>query len=208
MGFKSLPVDDVVDVARFAMKATGTERLGMCGNCGGARTSLRAVAELPSCESMVLFWLKPLARTVKGKPITHLGARIAHRLPPRPRRALASLYFRVQERSRRGNDVVSALRAVGSSTDLLLVETRSKLAGTMPRIVEGLRGATDGRHVEMRGVDSTSMQAFQSLEDQAQTVAMVTEWFDRSFSRERADGQPGTLDPTRPAAPDLATPAL
>ena len=184
MGFKNLPVDDLLAVARFSMAVTGTSRLGLCGNCGGARTSLKAVAELPTCESMVLFWLKPLARTVKGKPLTTAGVRFAHRLPDRPRRALATMYFRMQERSKRGNDVISALRRVGGSTDLLLVETRSKLAGEMPRIVESLQAGSDGHLVEMRGVDSTSMQAFQSLEDQAETVEMVTEWFDRSFSRQ------------------------
>ena len=198
MGFNDLPVADVVELARFAMEATGTTRLGMCGNCGGARTSLKAVDELPTCESMVLFWLKPLARTVKGKPLARLGSRIAQRLPGRVRSVAASVYFRAQDRSRRGNDVVDALRSIGASTDLLLVETRSKLGG-MPRIVADLREPGHRRRVELREIESTSMQAFQSLEDQVETVEMVTAWFDLSFSREA----PGEAEPDR--GPDERT---
>lgn len=204
MGFDNLPVDTLIDVARFAMRATGTDRLGLCGNCGGARTALKAVAELSTCESMVLFWLKPLARTVRGRPLTHAGVRVARRLPSRPRRALASLYFKVQERSRRGNDVLATLRAVDTSIDLLLVETRSKLAGEMPRVVDGLRAASGERRVEMRGVNSTSMRAFQSLDDQAETVVMVIDWFDRSFSREPSTSGAPAPGTDEPAADDLA----
>jgi len=204
MGFRNLPVDDVLEIARFAMRATGSDRLGMCGNCGGARTSLKAATALPTCESMVLFWLKPLARTVRGKPLAHAGARFAHRLPERPRRALASMYFRMQARSQRGNDVVAALRSVGASTDLLLVETRSKLVGEMPRVVAGLRSADGRRRAEMRGIDSTSMRAFQSLDDQAQTVEMVTAWFDRSFAREEPVVRSTDPDADRRSETDLA----
>jgi dienelactone hydrolase len=200
IGFKRLPVDDLVDVAKFAMRAAGTERLGMCGNCGGARTALKAAAALPTCQSMVLFWLKPLARAAKGKPLSRTAFRIAPRLPVKLRRLLTALYFRMQARVRGGNDVFAALRSVSGSTDLLLVETHSKLGTGMTQLVSDLRSARGRRRVEMRGIDSTSMQAFQSLADQAETVEMVTAWFDHSFSSEvspeitRTTGSPQTLE--------------
>ena len=183
MGFKNLPVDDLLAVARFSMAVTGPPGWDCAGTAEGrARRSRRSRSSHVREHGALLAEATGSHR--EGKPLTTAGVRFAHRLPDRPRRALATMYFRMQERSKRGNDVISALRRVGGSTDLLLVETRSKLAGEMPRIVESLQAGSDGHLVEMRGVDSTSMQAFQSLEDQAETVEMVTEWFDRSFSRQ------------------------
>jgi hypothetical protein len=182
MGFRNLPVADLVQVAEFAMSVTGTGRLGLCGNCGGARTSLKAAAQLPTCESMVLFWLKPLARSVKGKPFLAGAVRLGQRLPGPLNRLAKHLYWRRQARSRRGNDVLEALRSVGRSRDLLLMETRSKLVGDMPRFVAELQANGSGHRIEMQGIDSTSMQAFQSLADQEVAVTSVVEWFDRSFA--------------------------
>jgi alpha/beta superfamily hydrolase len=194
MGFRNLPVDDVVRVAEFAMSVTGTSRLGMCGNCGGARASLKAAASLPTCESMVLFWLKPLARTVKGKPFLASAVRMGQRLPKHLNRLAKHLYWRRQERSRRGNDVLEALRSVGRSKDLLLMETRSKLVGDMPRFVADLQAKSSGHRIEMQGIDSTSMQAFQSLADQEVAVTSVVEWFVRSFGSPASAGSVGLED--------------
>jgi hypothetical protein len=194
MGFKNLPVADVVNVAEFAMSATGTRRLGLCGNCGGARTSLKAAAQLPTCESMVLFWLKPLARTVKGKPFLTGAVRLGQRLPQPLNRLAKHLYWRRQMRSRRGNDVLEALRSVGHSKHLLLMETRSKLVGDMPRFVAELQANSSGHRIEMQGIESTSMQAFQSLDDQEVAVTSVVEWFGRSFAPAASPVGAGSAD--------------
>jgi hypothetical protein len=204
MGFRNLPVDDVVRVAEFAMSVTGARRLGMCGNCGGARASLKAAASLPTCESMVLFWLKPLARTVKGRPFLTTAVRLGQRFPRPLNRFAKHLYWRRQARSRRGNDVLEALRSVGRSKDLLLMETRSKLVGDMPRFVAELKANNPSHRIEMKGIDSTSMQAFQSLADQEVAVTSVVEWFERSFATRASSDGAGSADGAAVGASELA----
>jgi pimeloyl-ACP methyl ester carboxylesterase len=182
MGFEDLPVDDMREVAELAMKVTGTRRLGLCGNCAGARTSLKVAASLPTCEAMVLFWLKPLAHTVTSRStIGRLGG-LLQGLPRPIRRLPAHAYFRLHQRSRRASHVGRALATAARSTDILLMETRSKLAGDLPRVVRGLQAAGLGHRVELRGIDSTSMQAFQSLADQVEAVDAVADWFTRVFA--------------------------
>jgi dienelactone hydrolase len=192
IGFRNLPVDDVVAIAEFAMSVTGTGTLGLCGNCAGARTALRAVSSLPTCRSLALFWLKPLASTKRAGKGSRAIVRAVMGLPKPIRRLASRTYWRREMRTGQGAEVGRTLRAAAHGRDLLLVETRSELAGQIPRLVEELRRTNDGHRIELRSVQSTSMQAFQSIG-----------WFDRSFAADhttegngasRAD-QPASVEP-------------
>ena len=205
LGWANLPVDDVVAVAKFAMSVTGTERLGLCGNCAGARSSIRAVRSLPECRSLVLFWLKPLAAV--GRPSRkglRSAVRLAGRLPAPLKSALAKVYWKRESRAGRGVGVADTLRRAGAGRDLLLIETKSALAGEIPAVMKELQGSSDGDRVEFRPVESTSMQAFQSVSEQEMTVETVIEWFDQSFQKissvETRTPEPSSSAPARGAS--------
>jgi pimeloyl-ACP methyl ester carboxylesterase len=182
--FEQLPVAQAVAAANFAMKATGTTRLGLAGNCAGARTSLHAVRELPTCESMVLFFLKPLAQAIDPKSVTGRAFAIGQRLPRFLRAPLRAVYF-ARQKDRRGSEIEDALLDVGRSVDLLLMESKSILAGSVPRIATELTGSE--RVFELRQLDGTSMVAFEEPSDQRYALESVVDWFARSFS-DRGEG--------------------
>jgi hypothetical protein len=205
LGFGSLPVDDVRAVTTFAMSVTGTDRLGMCGNCAGARTIVHAVEGLPSCRSLVLFWLKPLASADRRSGRFSRLVRVGRWLPTSVRRLLARVYWSRARRSGHTARLVSSLRSIAPGRDLLLLETQSDLAGPIPTLVRELEETSNG-HVELRGFEGTSMQAFESESDQAITVDTVVEWFEASFaSPDPHAGQIHTGDePVRDRVPGSA----
>ena len=200
LGWSKLPVDDVIEVARFAMSVVGTDQLGLCGNCAGARSSIRAADSLPECRSLALFWLKPLASVDRG---TRKGSRRAHqvvrRLPAPIKGVLAKAYWKGQSRAGHGVGVAETLRKAADGRDLLLIETKSDLAGEIPAVMDELQGTSNGNRVAFHRFESTSMQAFQSPAEQEITVSMVTEWFDASFSKSRSTAEAG-LESGRSAA--------
>ena len=199
LAWEKLPVEDVVAVAEFAMSVVGTDHLGLCGNCAGARASIRAADSLPTCKSLALFWLKPLTSTDRStqkglRPVV----RVLRRAPGPVRRVLARAYWRRQSRGSLGAGVADTLRRAAVGRDLLLIETQSALAGQIPAVMKELQGSADGNRIELRRFESTSMQAFQSLSEQEITVSAVIEWFGASFQ----DGAPtrrGNLEPSRSA---------
>ncbi len=183
LGWAKLPVDDVIVLARFAMSVAGTDRLGLCGNCAGARAILRAIGSFPSCESLVLFWLKPLASSDRAtQKRLFSSVRVLKRLPGPLKRLLVRAYWKRQSRSGLGIDVAERLRDAAQGRDLLLVETQSALAGQIPQVMEELQASNQRYRVELQRVESTSMQAFQSVSEQESTVSAVIGWFDASFA--------------------------
>lgn len=197
MGFNNLPAEDVQILAQFAMEAAGTTKLGLCGSCGGARTSLKAVRSLPTCESMVLFWLKPQSERKKPRPILSRVMRVAYVLPIPVRRSLKRIFPRIGSRvsrsrvhpkasNGRGDDVVSSLAAIAPHTDLLLIESQTKIHGSIQHVIDGLRRTSPTNRIELRGVNGTSMHSLKSPVDQQAAVDHVVNWFTGSFIREDA----------------------
>jgi hypothetical protein len=182
MDFRALPVDDVMTVARFGLETTGTRRLGLCGNCGGARAALHAARSLPESETLLLLWMKPLASTRRtGTAVHRAGITVAKRLPRPLKRVSERLYWKTQSRKGHGGPIVSALSEVGRRAHILLMETNSALAGDVPRFAADLRQSGTGRRIELRGVDATTLQAFRDLESQRELVDAIVRWFDETF---------------------------
>jgi alpha/beta superfamily hydrolase len=196
LGWAKLPVEDLVAVSEFAMSVTGTEDLGLCGNCAGARSSIRAVASLPTCRSLALFWLKPLASTDRA---THHRLRSAVRLmrhaPAPVKRALAKAYWKRQSRTGLGAGVGETLRKAAEGRDLLLIETQSALAGEIPKVMQELQRSSNGHRIELRRFESTSMQAFESVSEQEITVDAVIEWFEGSLANADNGSNAGSSAP-------------
>ena len=106
MDFKGLPVEDVKAVARFGLEATGSQRLGLCGNCGGARAALQAARSLPEAETLLLLWMKPLASTKRTATRGHRAAIAGRAAAPRSGEAVRAapvLEDPVQEGSQRSD---------------------------------------------------------------------------------------------------------
>jgi alpha/beta superfamily hydrolase len=184
LGWKKIPVEDLIAVARFATSVTGTEVLGLSGNCAGARASIRAVGSLPGCRSLVLFWLKPLASTDRATQKRFRSAvRVLRRAPGPIKRVMTKVYWRRQYRAGHGAGIADTLRGAADGRDLLLIETQSALAGQIPAVMQELQGSSNGNRVELRRFESTSMQAFQSTSEQELAVSAVIEWFDASFPK-------------------------
>jgi dienelactone hydrolase len=186
MGFDHLPVDDAVAAARFAMAAAGTHRLGIAGNCGGARTVLLAVRQLPECESMVLFFLKPLARARRSPTAVRRAASIARLLPQPLRRLAKRAWVRLQSRSGGVDLVAEALLQIGPRVDLLLLE--NKEMGDLPQYAAALAQMPQTGRLEMRQLESTTLRAFEHPEDQEFAIESVVDWFTDSFRGATDDG--------------------
>jgi alpha/beta superfamily hydrolase len=182
MDFRALPVDDVETVARFGLEATGTEHLGLCGNCGGARAALQAARSLEESETLLLLWMKPLASTRRtATPAYRMAIAIVRRLPGPLKRIVERLYWKTQSGRGHGGPIVSALSEVGRTADIMLLETNSALAGDVPRFVVDLRRSGTGRRIELQGVDGTSLQAFRDLDSQRRLVDTIVRWFDETL---------------------------
>jgi hypothetical protein len=182
MDFKGLPVEDVKAVARFGLAVTGSQHLGLCGNCGGARAALHAARSLPESESLLLLWMKPLASTqrtaTRGRRAAIAAAR---RLPGPIKRIVQRLYWKTQSRKGHSGPIVTGLSEVGRRAHILLMETNSALAGDVPRFAADLRRSGTDRRIELRGVDGTTLQAFRDLESQRRLVEEIVRWFDETF---------------------------
>jgi glyceraldehyde-3-phosphate dehydrogenase/erythrose-4-phosphate dehydrogenase len=111
---------------------------------------------------------------------------------------LAKAYWKRESRAGRGVGVADTLHRAATGRDLLLIETKSALAGEIPAVMKELQGSVDSHRVEFRPVESTSMQAFQSVPEQEMTVKTVIEWFDRSF-RNDSSGERRTQEPSSSA---------
>lgn len=194
MDFKELPVEDVKAVARFGLEATGSQRLGLCGNCGGARAALQAARSLPESETLLLLWMKPLASTKRTATRGHRAAiGVARRLPGPVKQVAQRQYWKTQSKKGHGGPIVTALSEVGQRAHILLMETNSALAGDVPRFAADLRRSGTDRRIELRGVEATTLQAFRDLESQRELVESIVRWFDETFP-------PAPLTPAEVAA--------
>jgi hypothetical protein len=181
--FHELPVEQAVHAARFAMDAIGVRVLGAAGNCGGARTALKAAPSLPELRSAVLMLLKPLAGTrstsqgvVRAKSLVKRFAGIE--------RLARRVYWRL--RARRASPMTKALEDLSHRADLLLMESNTAKAGNLPQFVQSLRARNGHRSLEIRELPGGTARAFQTQERQELAVSAVIEWFDQTFPPARA----------------------
>jgi hypothetical protein len=78
------------------------------------------------------------------------------------------------------------------------METQGKTGAPPAPFVQAMAGFQDGHRLQVRGVESTSMKAFQSPSDQDVAVSSVIEWFTTSF-QDDPDRPAGSLSAQPPA---------
>jgi hypothetical protein len=176
--FNALPVEDTLNVARFALRATGSQPLGIAANCGGARTALRVIPALPGVSAAVLMMLKPRAGTRSQNQSVKTAKRLVRRIP-RVGSALRSARYALHVR--RTTPVFEGLRTAHDSADLLLLEAATVKAGRLPRFVASLQASQGPHRLEMRTMPGGATKAFQDLERQDFVLAAIVEWFDEEF---------------------------
>jgi alpha/beta superfamily hydrolase len=176
--FNALPVEDTLNVARFALRAIGDQPLGIAANCGGARTALRLIPVLPEVRAAVLMMLKPRAGTRSQKAPVRTAKRLVRRIP-RLGSTLRSARYALHVR--RTTPVFEGLQAAHDTADLLLLEAATVKVGRLPRFVAGLRAKHGPHRLEMRTMPGGSTKAFQDLDRQDFVLAAIVEWFDEEF---------------------------
>lgn len=191
LGFDELPVHHLITVAKFAMASTRTHRLGIAGNCGGARAAIQAVPALPSCESMVFIFLNPLGSTAARADVIWTAKSLLARFPA-PVRALARRSYLLLRRLlvalktiRKGKGgLIGQLRNLGTSVDLLLLESDTELAGKLPKFVESMQRKGGPRRIGIDYLSGTTMRQFESQAEQETVIEAASRWFERSFGDE------------------------
>jgi dienelactone hydrolase len=179
-------------VARFAMQATGTDRIGVAGNCSGSRMALYIAASLPTCVSTVCV----LPRVLEPGGV--------HRLVVTARRSKVASFFRTSKllhrlteplRHRRGR-VSSAMegyfsRALEHSRVLFVYTKEDPDAynvaslGVLKRILARLSPQARARF-ELRVLPNGPLVGFESLGIQEDAIRTVRTWLADGFDRAEA----------------------
>jgi pimeloyl-ACP methyl ester carboxylesterase len=194
--------DDAGAVIGFAQRATGTEHLGLAGNCYGARTALGVARRLRPC-SLAMVMLKPTAhmkrpvrrwerlrRLVKSSPIL-TGLALRSR----------SLIRRMLDRVRPHgpSEVFAQLSDVGREARVLVMEGEAERRDGRLR-----RAVASGRHglgsVQVVDLPGDGVRAFDSLERQRFVVTELAEWFDRTMPRVGSAAEATPAGESSPAA--------
>jgi pimeloyl-ACP methyl ester carboxylesterase len=177
-GFQHLPVDDVVTVAEFAMRAVGTDRLGIGANCMGARTGLKASPRLATLHSAVLILIKPLARVRSKQAVVVKSKSLVNRLPIK--NLARKLYW--GRRQQKAAPMMEAIDRLHRRADVLLMETlSSEKVGKLPQMVEDMREGNGSHRIELRDLPGGERRAFHRLERQRFVIDSIVGWFDETF---------------------------
>lgn len=210
-GFHALPLEHMKAVAEFAMEAVGTKRVGMVGNCLAARSVIWSVPSLPTTESIVLIFLNPLGGTAGNEEVVSKAKTFFQRFPKPVERAARAAYMtwrrgRVlfKAAKKRRPPLVSQIRSLDPSIDILLLESDTELAGRLPRMVRSMQRKNPKRKITMDYLSGSSMRQFETRDEQEKVISATAAWFAASFGSE---GTESSQEPERIVRIDEATPA-
>lgn len=189
LSLSSPPVDQLTEVARFAMAAMGTTRLGLVGNCLGARSSVHVATSRLRCEAVALLLLKPVTYRRRSEASRRLGKRIRARVPRRIKDLGRPLLRRLTGADRRGRTVVQALARLRETTDVLLLEPPIQQTREMAELAAARRDDS-GRRFELRDLPGLAMQDFDTPEQQDALIGTLVDWFVGSFAEAEPAGPP------------------
>jgi pimeloyl-ACP methyl ester carboxylesterase len=181
---KEMPVEHTLTAARFAMRATGIDVLGMAGNCGGARATMQLFPRLPELRTAALLFVKPLAVAQSTTPAAQRARILVGRIPGVGRAAKKAYWL---TKSGRARSVVEQLRSMVGRVDLLLLESDSDRAGKLLQGGYGLGSngshgpRVGGRRFEIREFPGGATRAFRSPERQRFAIDTLVTWFDETF---------------------------
>lgn len=181
----SPPAEEAIAVTQMALDALGLDRVGIIGNCLGARTALVVASRLEACTSIACIVEGSPASLLRGegKTAPHRAAKrmAGHvpRLAKKVRRILRTR--RIQPRMRFVPEVSSALRAA----DLMFLFLGSETAARrLERSIAGLAGTADAHgRAEVRLIPTGAAFGMRlSVDLQPTVIDALIEWMDESFS--------------------------
>lgn len=192
MDLRRPAVEDAAAVVEFARRATGTEHVGLAGNCYGARTAI-GVARRLGARSLALVMLKPGAHAKRPVDRRRRLQKLVERSPTV--RGLATRargpIRRLLERARPlgATEVLAQLSEAGREAPVLVMEGEAERRDGRLR-----RAAASGRHglgsVRVMDLPGEGVRAFDSLERQRFVVAELAGWFDRTMPGPAAVPEP------------------
>lgn len=189
------PVAEAMAVARLALDALGVQRLGVVGNCLGARAAFGVAAQMDSCDTVLCI----IPDTVKA--LLHRGgrtkprqtvARAARRVPRAARLARRVLHW--DSTSRRLRYVPEVITTLQTADVLFLVVGVEQLEHRFRADLKPLlRASSSERRTQIRHVASGHARGMRlPLETQPMVVDAVVRWMDEIFPPVRSKGHDST----------------
>lgn len=175
------PVDEIMAVASVAASALDATRIGLAGNCIGARAVFGVAERLPGCRSVVSILPQSL------------GPVMRRRRPAPARRAVNGALRRLGLRP--PAQLIPEVARVLPSTAVLFLhggdeETRRRLA----RGLEGIRrGAGSSARAELRVLPTGGGAGLRPVETQEAVVASVVGWMDETIGPASSGDMPAQL---------------
>jgi pimeloyl-ACP methyl ester carboxylesterase len=193
MGELGQRMDEAVAVARFAMRAMGTERLAVLGNCSGGLVVLGAAARLPTCIGTVCVLPRVLQPTGINRMVIGMrGSRLASMV--RSNALLRRLLGPLKGRKGKARSLVrdsmgvvlehGRLLFVYSKQDTDAYNERSRTQ--LKRILGALPAESRGRF-ELRILPDGPLAGFESIQVQRAVIDTVVDWMIGCFGLTRPD---------------------
>ena len=198
-----LPVDEALAVTRFAMRATGIQRVAVAGSCLGAWTALELAAEMPECLGLVFM---PGHAPILGLADRTMLRRGHHRRKRvrglrRVRRTFTKLLRLVSRPWGHGRTWrLPHARALDHARILFLFGQREYAPRGRARAdLEALTSELSPEHAarcEVRVLPIRSLRAFHSLETRDAMIDAIVGWTDELFAAPDPKGRPITAEPS------------
>ncbi len=192
-----VPVDQVVAVLELAQRATGVARIGVTGNCMGARVALGVAAQMPECVA-ALCMRTPLLEPAQSQTLDRVrssGLGRAIRSNPFLRRTIAEPLSRRKKRA--GSGVKRAMSSALEHADMLFLYTEEDFTfgphvrKELDRVVSALPERSRRRY-ELRVLPGRGLKGFESFDIQRVVIDTVVEWMGERFGRTAPLPEPAT----------------
>ncbi len=190
-----LPVDEALAVTRFAMRATGVQRVAVAGSCLGAWTALEIAAEMPECTGLV--FMPGHAPILALADRTRLGRRRRRKRMRGLRRVqrlgakLARIVTRPFRRRRKWR--LPHARALDHARVLFLFGEREYAPKGRARadmeVLAAELAPEQAARCEVRVLPIRSLRTFHSLETRDAMIDAIVGWADELFAAPDAKGR-------------------
>jgi dienelactone hydrolase len=172
------PLDQATSMATLGLRWTGTERLGVVGNCIGARTALALAASMEACASVACILPSALGPVLQrqGRPNPVGAAAMARRVPTLKRAARRSLgAARLLPRLH----FVDHVHGAALEADLLFVHGGN--AQSRVQLQRGVAELDTTRRAEVSFLPSEGIHGLRPLETQRFVIDSVARWMAQSL---------------------------
>ena len=187
LAMRNPPVDQAMAVVRYWTDLLGTNKVGVVGNCIGARAAFMLAARMPDCEAVACILPISLGPILREQPAA-LRAGSSSAWSNRPPRSVVGHTVR---RLRRASGhvppaiLIPDVAAAASKADLLFLHGGTEASRQrLSRAVEALPHRREGHSVILPEVDflpTNGTSGFRPLEMQGEVVRRIGAWMGKRF---------------------------